>query len=367
MTNPERHERQFDIVKAPAEESARILLIDRDGSEVGTMRHRLEAEAKARLDHAVDTVAAGRMMAGGKWDLVAIDPASQQDVEFLKDVKARHRWLSVLLVTNNRSPDFLRQAVQCRVDGLMFKPVTPAQFVEQALQMAIEARSRRQRQQKRVLAIGAHPDDVELGCGGALARHRSRGDMVHILTLSRGAAGGDANVRAREAQHAAELLGATLEFGNLRDAHISEGAETIRIIQAAIRKLRPTHVYTHSWEDTHQDHRAVHTASIVAARGVPNVYCYQSPSSTVDFSPNRFVDITDFIKAKLGAIGAYKSQVARSSMLQDDVILATARYWGRYAGYVMTEPMKIVRQRDGEMTSDIGGGYATAGFAAAAE
>ena len=74
------------------------------------------------------------------------------------------------------------------------------------------------------------------------------------------------------------------------------GVETIDIIQAAIRELQPTHVYTHCAEDTHQDHRAVHAASLVAARGVPNVYCYQAPSSTVEFRPNRFVDITEFIK-----------------------------------------------------------------------
>ena len=121
-------------------------------------------------------------------------------------------------------------------------------------------------------------------------------------------------MRTAEAQRAAALLGAKLEFGNLRDAHITEGVETIEIIEAAIRELRPTHVYTHCLEDTHQDHRAVHAASLVAARDVPNVYCYQSPSSTVEFRPNRFVDITEYMKAKLQAIGAYQSQVDRMAV-----------------------------------------------------
>ncbi len=130
--------------------------------------------------------------------------------------------------------------------------------------------------------------------------------------------------------------------------------ETIDIIQAAIGELRPTHVYTHCAEDTHQDHRAVHAASLVAARGVPNVYCYQAPSSTVEFRPNRFVDITEFIKRKIEAIDAYKSQVERMDALQHDVIVATARYWGRFAGYVLAEPLRIVRQRDGDSGSDTG-------------
>jgi LmbE family N-acetylglucosaminyl deacetylase len=83
---------------------------------------------------------------------------------------------------------------------------------------------------------------------------------------------------------------------------------------------------------------------------VPNIYCYQSPSSTVEFRPNRFVDITEYMKRKLQAVGAYKSQVDRMASLQDDVIVTTARYWGR--DHVLAEPMTIVRQRDNEMQSD---------------
>jgi LmbE family N-acetylglucosaminyl deacetylase len=85
---------------------------------------------------------------------------------------------------------------------------------------------------------------------------------------------------------------------------------------------------------------------------VPNVYCYQRPSSTVDFKPNRFVDITHYIERKIDLIGAYKSQVDRMDAIQPDVILSTARYWGRFAGYVLAEPMQIVRQRDGDLASD---------------
>ena len=104
--------------------------------------------------------------------------------------------------------------------------------------------------------------------------------------------------------------------GVLRDAHITEGVGPIEIIEAATRELRPTHVFTHCLEDTHQDHRAVYAASLVAARDVPNVYCYQSPSSTVKFRPNRLVDITKYKKAKLQVILAYQSQVDRMAFLQ---------------------------------------------------
>jgi len=139
----------------------------------------------------------------------------------------------------------------------------------------------------------------------------------------------------------------------LRDTLITDGAETIAIIEKAIREIRPTHVYTHSSADTHQDHRAVHAASLVAARAVPNVYCYQTPSSTVEFSPHVFVDISKYIDRKIELIRAYKSQVDRMESIQPDLIVSTARYWGRFAGHVLVEPLQVVRQREGEVDADI--------------
>ncbi|WP_386067078.1 PIG-L deacetylase family protein [Tahibacter sp. UC22_41] len=198
----------------------------------------------------------------------------------------------------------------------------------------------------RVLAIGAHPDDVEIGCGGTLAKHRDRGDALLILTLSRGAHGGEAEQRSDEARRAAERLGATLDLRDLPDGSIGEGIATIRLLEAVIRAFEPTLVYTHSREDTHQDHRALHAATVVAARGVANLYCYQSPSSTVEFRPQRFVDISGYMDEKLALIGLHASQVERRANIEPDLIVATARYWGRYAGYCLAEPLIVMRQLD---------------------
>ena len=324
----------------------RILVVNNDNAPL--LKSAFDpVRSTVSLEITPDAETAIRILSTDPYDLVAVDPAvSPNGFALLKHVKDNFRWTATLLVTHNQDPQFLRQAVKCRIDGLLFRPATSTEFVEQALLLAKAVNGRRRLQQKRVLAIGAHPDDVEIGCGGALAKHHADYDVLHILTLSRGAAGGDVNIRAVEAHNAAALVGARLEMANLRDTYITDGAETISIIEAAIRELQATHVYTHSLEDTHQDHRAVHTASLVAARGVPNVYCYQTPSSTVEFKPHRFVDITHHIEKKIDLIGAYKSQVDRMESIQPDVIVSTARYWGRFAGYVLAEPLRIVRQRD---------------------
>ena len=348
MTNSKSDKPVLSVVKDMPEKRPRILLVDSDETSFEKAKHVLREVPIAKLNFASTAEAASALVASERFDLVCVDPVLPGGFELLKEIKDNHRWVATLVVTANQSPSYMRQAVKCRIDGILFRPLTPEEFVEQILLLAKDVSERRHRQQKRVLVIGAHPDDVEIGCGGAMAKHHAAGDLLHILTLSRGAAGGDTNVRMAEAQKAASLFGAQLEMANLQDTHITEGRETIEIISNAIRDMTPTHVYTHCSEDTHQDHRAVHSASLVAARGVPNVYCYQTPSSTVEFHPNRFVDITDFIKAKLQAIDIYGSQSERMAALEPDNILATARYWGRFAGYIMAEPMRIVRQHDNQ-------------------
>ena len=357
MTNPAPDKPRLSVVgeKAP-DKQLRILVVNADDVVTAVLRSAFDAIGIVSLEITPDTETATRILSVHPYDLVAVDPAvSPGGFALLKYIKDQYRWTATLLATHNQDPQFLRQAVKCRIDGLIFRrPEAFTEFIEQALLLAKAVNARRHRQQKRVLAIGAHPDDVEIGCGGALAKHHTDYDVLHILTLSRGAAGGDVNIRAVEAHNAAALVGARLEMANLRDTYITDGAETISIIEAAIRELHATHVYTHSIEDTHQDHRAVHAASLVAARGVPNVYCYQTPSSTVEFKPHRFVDITHYIEQKIHLIGAYKSQIDRMESLQPDVILSTARYWGRFAGYVLAEPLQIIRQRDSEELIDPG-------------
>jgi len=342
--------------KAPAK-PLRMLVVTAEDIVIAALRSVFGPIPTISVDTTPDDETATRMLAAHPYDLVTVDPdVTTGGFALLKHVKNHFRWTATLLATRNQDPQFLRQAVKCRIDGLMFRrpdPATVNEFIEQCLLLAKAVNARRRRQQKRVLAIGAHPDDVEIGCGGALAKHHADRDVLRILTLSRGAAGGDVNIRAVEAQDAARLLNAKLEMANLRDTSITDGAETISIIEKAIRELQATHVYTHSLEDTHQDHRAVHAASLVAARGVPNVYCYQTPSSTVEFKPHRFVDITHFIEKKIDLIGAYKSQVDRMESIQPDVIVSTARYWGRFAGYVLAEPLRIVRQRDSGTALDL--------------
>jgi len=333
---PEQAKRPFEVLVV--EDSPEYALI---------VRQWLEEDGFANVTMAEDAVQARLLMPTRDWDLMVTDVEmpGASGLELIQEVKATHRWACVLVMTGIVSAEYARTALQNDADGMLFKPFSKDVFLQEARRLAQQTCRRRQQERRSVLAIGAHPDDVEIGCGGTLAMHAARQDEVTVLTLTHGTQGGNAKVRAREAQAAADLLRARLILGDLRDTHILEGGASIELIQRAIRDVQPTHIYTHSQNDTHQDHRNAHRATIVAARGVGNVYCYQPPSATVEFRPSLFIDISDFVEQKLQAIDAYSSQTALRAYLAPDLIVATARYWGRFAGYVMAEPLEVVRQR----------------------
>ncbi len=127
---------------------------------------------------------------------------------------------------------------------------------------------------------------------------------------------------------------------------MSEGGSTIRTIGEVIQEIRPTTVYTHTIRDVHQDHRNAHSATLVAARGVPRVYCYQAPSTTVEFKPTRFVVIDEFLEGKIEVIQAYTSQVKIRDYLDEELLRATARYWSRFSRARYVEPLEVVRDSD---------------------
>ncbi|MBM3694268.1 MAG: hypothetical protein FJW77_13460 [Actinobacteria bacterium] len=92
----------------------------------------------------------------------------------------------------------------------------------------------------RVLAVGAHPDDIELGCGATLAVHRARGDEITLLVLTTGELGAGPGVaRVDEQEAAASRLGATLVRGGQADGHVNEGRPTVEVIESVLREVRP--------------------------------------------------------------------------------------------------------------------------------
>ncbi|HZP31016.1 MAG TPA: PIG-L family deacetylase [Acidimicrobiia bacterium] len=180
----------------------------------------------------------------------------------------------------------------------------------------------------KVLAIGAHPDDVELGVGGTLVRHIARGDEVTLLVMTRGELGiHEDSSRSHEQLRASEALGATLLWGDFHDGAVPAGADAITLIDDALRRTGASLVYTHAPDDTHQDHRATSIASLAAARRVSTVLYYETPS-TQHFQPTLFVDIEESLRTKVELLRAHLSQVLRDGPVDIEAVVAQARFRG---------------------------------------
>jgi LmbE family N-acetylglucosaminyl deacetylase len=177
-----------------------------------------------------------------------------------------------------------------------------------------------------ILAIGAHPDDIELGCGGLLIKAARQGHNVFMYTLTRGGASGDPEQRARELMQSAKFIGAkALWIDNFDDTRLnSSTTELINHIEFFINKADPDLILTHSLGDVHHDHRAVASATIEAGRFIPNIMSYEIPL-TKDFTPQVFYDISDIVDEKVELIKIFWSQQSKL-YLKANAIKGLAEY-----------------------------------------
>ena len=193
-----------------------------------------------------------------------------------------------------------------------------------------------------VLAIGAHPDDIELGCGAALLAHRQAGHPVTMLVMTAGLGPAERRARPEEQEEAAALLRAGLVWGGFDDGQIPADGPAVKVIENAITHTGAEIIYTHAAGDSHQDHRAVAAATTAAARRTQRVLCYESPTS-LRFSPTHFVDVDGLVEAKLGLIRAHLSQVMKNGLVDLEAIEAQARYRGFQARVRNAEAFEATR------------------------
>lgn len=194
-----------------------------------------------------------------------------------------------------------------------------------------------------VLAVAAHPGDIEFGCGGTLLSHRQRGDAITLLVMTTGEqALAGARDRIAEQEEAAALLGAALRWGDLEDGLVTEGRPTIAAVELALAESGAHVVYTHAPHDTHHDHRAVAVASLSALRRTPRVLCYEAPTS-VDFDPTLYVDIEGLVEGKLDLLRTHMSQVMAGDLLDLEEVEARARYRGFAARVHHAEGFEVHR------------------------
>lgn len=170
---------------------------------------------------------------------------------------------------------------------------------------------------KRVLALGAHFDDAELGCGGALAKHVKAGHAVALYVATRSGFGDGARSDATatsEGRKAAALLGVKLVEGGRETFSLRYEDAFVLELRDLVDRLKPSTVYLPFTGDAHQDHRALARTALSAARHVPNLLMYRINWYDTEeaFVPRHFVDVSSTMALKLRALRAHASEMKRT-------------------------------------------------------
>lgn len=207
----------------------------------------------------------------------------------------------------------------------------------------------------RLLAIGAHLDDIELACGGTLARATGKGHKVRMVVLSqsdysnyRGEVLRTKEEALEEGRDAASILGVEdLVVLDNPTKDIPYHSLIVEQIEEQIDDFGPDLIFTHWTFDTHQAHQGVALSTISAARRHPSVLMYEpiSPSgrSYVGYRPQLYVDIGDSIGQKLGSLKAHRTQYEKYGQRWIDSIEARARHRGFEGGCTYAESFEVLR------------------------
>ncbi len=205
----------------------------------------------------------------------------------------------------------------------------------------------------KILAIGAHFDDVELGCGGSLAAHAARGDEVYVYVATVSGFNNYQNQSVRsstvartEAEEAMQIIGAKQMFcGEFKTLEV-EFVDTLNIqILQLVDQLGIDQVYTHWAGDIHHDHQAVARASLHSCRHVKRLLMYRSNwyHSTVEFKCHFYVDITNYWNVKEAAIRAHQSEINRTGLNWINFFRNEAENAGQRIGVPLAEVFEVVK------------------------
>lgn len=219
---------------------------------------------------------------------------------------------------------------------------------------------------QRILAVVAHPDDVELFCAGTLARAAADGAVVGVCSICRGDKGGTvgsrsglATQRKNEFSRAAKLLGAEPFLADVADGTLDDSEPNRNKLIRIYRRFRPTLVLAHAPEDYHADHRAVaalaESVSWFACStghrtrqtplGEPPALLYMDTANMLGFEPGFYIDISDYLALKEKMLRCHTSQLQRGADSDFepllDVMLRQAAARGAQAGVAAAEAFRI--------------------------
>lgn len=323
---------------------AHILLVEDNLSDAILIRSILEEEESMRVTLAQDGIRGCQLVESQRWDLVVTDVnlPGRDGIEVIQECRRHQPETPILATSAYGPPAYLEGAFRAGASEILAKPIDRDELMTTVWDL-LALKARADARPKNILAVGALPGDVEAGCGGILLKHVISGDPVRILVLAAGARGAEAEDRRAAARRAAQLLGAELVFPHSDGPEIGDLDSMVLRVQEAIHGWDPEIIFAPSAKDVRDSRMNAFRATEISGSRVPGFYCYQSATTTLDYRPTRFEDISDFLDQKMAALSHYEAQFRGRPHLDPELARASARYWGRFLGYGEVEPLEVVR------------------------
>jgi LmbE family N-acetylglucosaminyl deacetylase len=201
-----------------------------------------------------------------------------------------------------------------------------------------------------IIAFGAHPDDVEIGMGGTVAKLARDGYDVKVIiaTLPNFTKIDKKEQRKQEAIRSSKTMGCTApEFLDLSPEEMVFGRKFVGLLDGIINKYQPDAVFTQWIGDSHQDHQNLTRAVIAASRDVNNLFMYETtiPGGVTEnaFRPQLFVDITHLLDIKANALECFDSQKIRGGHLWVNAVLGRCSFRGYQINAGSAEAFEVIK------------------------
>ena len=203
---------------------------------------------------------------------------------------------------------------------------------------------------KSILVFGAHPDDLEIGMGGTIAKLSAMGHEVQpiIATLPNFVKSDTKEGRKTESVLSAKVMGCKPPvFLDLSPEEMIFGRKFISLIDSLVTKYKPDSVFTQWYGDSHQDHQILTKSVISACRGQNNLFMYETtiPGGITEnsFRPQLFVDISDTLDTKKNALECFESQFVRCGEIWIPAIIGRCSYRGYQINSKYAEAFEVVK------------------------
>jgi len=328
------------------DKKAQVLLVEDNLSDAILVRTILEREGDTRVTLAQDGIRGCQLVESHRWDMVITDfnLPGRDGIEVIFTCKEHQPDTPIISLSAYSASVYREGAIRGGASEALVKPIDPEELHRTARRL-LKLGGLTPTRSRVVLAVGAFPGDVEVGCAGTLMKYAMGGDTIHALVLSLGPGEDDEQERIQSTAKACRILGATLHLPPAGAPAMPDLDAALPTLQDAVRDLEPELVFAPSANDVRESRREVQAAAAIAVDHPTSLLCYQAATTTLDFRPTLFEDVSDFLDMKMAALSHFLPQVQGRPHLHPDLARATARYWGRYLGYGEVEPFEIIRHK----------------------